>query len=99
YDAVGLPSGANIDPSTGRISGTIDPSAFSATPYVVTVTATTAQGQATTQSFAFSVGLSNHAPLLSNPGDQSSAAGDSVSLQLTATDADNDNLTWTATGL
>jgi hypothetical protein len=99
YDAVGLPPGLSISPDTGLISGSIDPSAFSATPYQITVTATTAQGMATAQSFAWSVGLHNHPPVLTNPGDQSNATGDSVSLQLTATDADNDNLTWTASGL
>lgn len=41
----------------------------------------------------------NGPPALANPGDQSDAEGDSVSLQVTAADPDNDVLTYGATGL
>jgi hypothetical protein len=41
----------------------------------------------------------NHAPALTNPGSQASAKGEDVSLQISATDADNDTLTYSATGL
>ena len=42
---------------------------------------------------------SDHSPVLVNPGNQSSAPGQSVSLQLTATDSDGDPLLFDATGL
>ena len=41
----------------------------------------------------------NTAPVLTNPGSQSNATGNVVSRQLVATDADNDGLTFTVTGL
>jgi hypothetical protein len=41
----------------------------------------------------------DRAPVLANPGDQTSDEGQAVSLQLIATDADHDALTYSATGL
>ena len=41
----------------------------------------------------------NRAPVLQNPGSQTSAEGQAVSLQFAATDADGDALTFGATGL
>lgn len=41
----------------------------------------------------------NLSPVLANPGDQWSDIGVATSLQMSATDADNDPLTYTATGL
>ena len=41
----------------------------------------------------------NSVPVVTNPGAQSSTVGDSVSLQIAATDADSDPLTFSATGL
>ncbi|MCB0100341.1 MAG: putative Ig domain-containing protein, partial [Caldilineaceae bacterium] len=42
---------------------------------------------------------SNQPPVLTNPGVQSNAVGDSVNLPLSASDADGDSLTFSATGL
>ena len=41
----------------------------------------------------------NQSPIIVGPSDQSHAEGDSVSLQLSATDPDGDALTWNASGL
>lgn len=41
----------------------------------------------------------NHPPVVTNPGAQSSAEGDPVSLQIVASDSDGDTLTYSATGL
>ena len=41
----------------------------------------------------------NRAPLVTNPGDQSDAEGDSISLTVTGSDPDLDTLTWSAIGL
>ncbi len=98
YDATGLPPGLSIDSLTGTISGQIDASAVVGTAYDVTVTATD-QTDTATASFTWDVGLANHAPTLDAVPDQGNAAGDPVSLPLTAADADSDPLTYTATGL
>lgn len=98
YDAEGLPSGLTIDSFTGEISGTIDPTAASTTPYVITITADDGTLTAS-QSFNWTVNIANHAPLLTAPENQTSAAGEFVSLALDASDADNDALTYTASGL
>ena len=39
YTAVGLPLGLTIDPVSGGITGTVDPTVARGTPYAVTVTA------------------------------------------------------------
>src|SRR5699024_307091 len=54
YTASGLPPGLSIDPNTGEITGTIDPSASQGGPsndgqYSVTVTAKDPGGKTTTQ--------------------------------------------------
>src|SRR5262249_44720428 len=83
----------SIDGSSGLISGTIAPDAVFGSPYRVTVTAS--DGEATdSQSFTWTVGTANHAPQLTDPGDQANAIGDTVSLALTAIDADNDPLPY-----
>jgi len=41
----------------------------------------------------------NHAPEIVNPGDQTSLEGDTISLPISATDADGNALTYRATGL
>ncbi len=59
YDVTGLPIGLSIDSDTGLISGTVDPSAASTTPYSITVTATDytpATPQVATQTFSLAVG-------------------------------------------
>lgn len=100
YDASNLPAGLSIDSQTGLISGTVDPSATLGTPYTITVTATDdSNNLSVSQSFNWTINATNVAPVLANPGDQTNAAGDQVSLQLSATDPDGDALTHTATGL
>jgi cyanophycinase-like exopeptidase len=100
YDATNLPVGLSIDSQTGIISGTVDPSSTLGTPYAVTVTATDeATNLSSSQTFNWTVSAANVAPVLTSPGNQTNAAGDVVSLQLAATDADGDSLTYTASGL
>ncbi len=100
YSASNLPTGLNIDPETGLISGTVDPSATLGAPYAVTVTATDdVTNLSANQSFNWTISAANVAPVLPTPGNQINSAGDTVSLQLSATDADGDALTYTATGL
>jgi hypothetical protein len=98
YDATGLPSGLSIDSGTGLISGTVDGTAAAASPYTVTVTASDGPLTAS-QTFTWTVTNANQAPVLTNPGNQTNAAGDTVSLPLSASDTDGDTVTYTATGL
>ena len=55
YSATGLPAGLTIDPDTGVISGTIDPSASLDGPYTVTVTADDGEGGPASITFTIDV--------------------------------------------
>jgi hypothetical protein len=98
YSAQNLPPGLNIGPSTGLIDGTV--LAAKAGDYSVTVTATagTLSGDA---AFTWHVSAPpvNHTPVVTDPGDQANTEGDVISLQIQATDEDNDSLTYTAQNL
>ncbi len=95
YSAANLPSGLSLNATTGEISGTIAIAAYGQSPYLVTVTAT--DGTLTSsQSFIWSV---TPQIALANPGTQTSAAGDTVSLALNANDHANGTLTYSASGL
>ncbi len=98
YDADNLPPGLSIDSLGGDVTGTIDPSAAQSSPYVVTVTAADQDVTAST-TFDWTVTTGDQPPVLTSPGDPANAAGDVVSLPLSATDADNDALTYTASNL
>ncbi len=99
YGAQGLPPGLSINTTTGLISGTIAANAYLTSPYTVTVTAT--KGTASdSQTFAWNVGhAANNPPVVTNPGNQTNSEDDEISLQIRATDADNDKLTYSAAGL
>ncbi len=99
YSATGLPAGLSINTNTGLISGTVSGSAVQGLPYTVTVSA----GDGThsdSQTFAWTVTHSaNVAPSLVNPGNRTSHVDEMVSLQLQASDPEQDLLTYSATGL
>ena len=94
YTATGLPSGLNLDTNSGTISGRIDASAVSATPYSVTLPASNWQAS-TSQTFNWSV----NAVGVSNPYDQANVIGDAVNLPISASDATGLSLTYTAANL
>jgi hypothetical protein len=96
YSASGLPAGLSVDAASGVISGTLPSSAGSGSPY--SVTATVSDGTlSASQTFKWFV--THNAVTLDNPGDQSNNEGDSVSLQLSASDTDNSPVTYGASGL
>jgi hypothetical protein len=96
YSATNLPVGLTINPSTGLISGTLAQTVL--TTYNVSATATDGT-LATSRGFTWTVTVDNNPPVLSNPGDQTSARGSVASLQLSATDPDGPGLFYSATGL
>jgi hypothetical protein len=98
YNATGLPSNLSINPDTGNISGTISDTASLNSPYNVQVSVSDGKPFGTTTiTFNWSVSKTNLPPTIQDPpGDQNDAEGDSISLQITATDLHNDTLTYSA---
>ena len=94
FSATGLPPGLSIDPTTGRITGTITDTAER--EYTVTVTVSNGTDSSST---TFIYVVTNPSPTLTNPGDQTSPESTAVMLQVVATDPDGDPLTFSATGL
>ena len=95
YSAAGLPSGLAINASSGRISGT----PTTAGTFNVTLSVSDSRGGTDTETFTWVVVPANVVPVLTNPGNQSGTVGTAVSLQVVATDADGDTLTYSAAGL
>jgi hypothetical protein len=92
-----LPPGLSIDPNTGAISGTIAGNADLYSAYSVTITATdSTAGASASQPFTWTV---NNPVSLTSPGNQTNFDGDTVSLPLTASDAEGNTLTFSDTGL
>ena len=96
YSTTGLPAALTVNPTTGLIAGTL--AAASAGSY--TVTATASDGSLSdSRTFVWTVTNGNRPPTLTQPPDQTSAEGESASLQLVASDSDGTALTYSATGL
>jgi len=81
YTESGLPGGLDIGDTTGVISGTIAATA-AVQPYDVTVTVSDGSGASASQSFEWTVGTI----YLANPGDQSYAEDQQVTLPIVARD-------------
>jgi len=96
FSATGLPPGLSINPTTGVISGTLGYNA--AGSYSVTVTASDGS-LSDSETFGWTVTNTPRPPVVTNPGTQTDAEGDVVSLQVAATDPDGDTLTYNATSL
>ena len=99
YSATNLPDGLTINPATGLVTGTIAQTAATGSPYSVDLTVTDQRGGTDTTTITWTVNPVNVAPVLDPIGDQTSGVGQTVSLTVTATDDDNDNLLYSATGL
>ncbi len=101
YDAVGLPSGLSINHSTGLISGNIGYDAAEAFggAYTPTVVVANSLGQSSSVSFAWKITDVVRPPTFTTPtSNQTSNIGDTVSLQVNATQPDNDQLIYDDAG-
>lgn len=94
YSAVNLPPGLGINTATGAISG-VPEAVYSAS---VTVTVSDGNLEASV-TFLWEIDRINNAPIFTSPGNQTSAEGDVIALQLIASDPDGDSLTYKAGGL
>lgn len=101
FSATGLPADLSINASTGLISGTIDYEASINSPYSVRVTVSDGKpGSNPYVDFTWTVTNTNRAPVITNPPeDQSNAENETVSLQINASDPDEDSLTFSAVNL
>jgi hypothetical protein len=98
YSATGLPAGLSIGSSTGLISGTPTTATVAASVTVKAVDTTGASGSA---AFTWTVNSAGgNTVTVTNPGNQTSAVGTAVSLQIHATDSQTgQTLTYSAQGL
>ncbi|MEE8497657.1 MAG: putative Ig domain-containing protein, partial [Acidimicrobiia bacterium] len=99
WSATGLPAGLSIDSGTGTISGTLSYTSAGTHAVLVRATDDDAAPLFTEVVLAWTVSNTNRAPTVPNPGDQSGAENDSISLAISGSDPDGDDLTWSATGL
>jgi uncharacterized protein (TIGR03118 family) len=95
FSASNLPTGLSIDGATGLITGTISAGAALTSPFPTTITA--AEGTlSNSTTFTWTV---NPVVTIASINPQTNLEGDKPSLQVTATDADNTPLTFSATTL
>ncbi|GEM_PF-358006 len=98
FGAFGLPAGLTINPATGEISGTLT---APADVYIVTVNVTDdgTPNESDSQTFNWTINPPNQAPIITAIGDQNHYVGETVSVQILATDPEGDNITFSALGL
>src|SRR5437764_11349584 len=93
YNATGLPSGLNVNTSTGLISGTPVAGTDAGSPYSVTISATNAGG---TGSATLTLTINPATPVIQPPFTATGQVGVAFSYQITAT---NNPTSYNATGL
>jgi len=95
YAANGLPAGLAINAATGAITGT--PTTAGTSP--VSVSVSDGRGATASAGFTWTVTAGNRPPALTTPAAQTTVQGSAASLNLVASDADGDALSFAATGL
>ncbi|MEE9398483.1 MAG: putative Ig domain-containing protein [Methylococcales bacterium] len=98
FSAIGLPAGINIETTTGKIIGAITNSAVG--NHSVTVSVFDGRfSRDTTFSWGIAAVSANQPPQVTNLGNQNNHPGESVNLNVQASDPDGDELTYTARSL
>jgi hypothetical protein len=93
YSLLAAPSGASLTPSNGsRFSFT--PTASQIGSHNVTVQVRDQNNQTAQASFTINVTNANRAPVLTQPSDRTASTTAALSIALSATDPDNDTLTY-----
>lgn len=102
FSATGLPAFATLtDNLNGTATLSLSPGYTDAGTYPVTITLSDNRTPALTSSESITITVNNinRAPAVTNPGAQANSEGDSVSLQILASDADGETLSYAATVL
>ena len=99
WSATDLPALLSINPATGEIFGTLTYTSAGSYPVSVTATDDGTPNLADTVNFTWDVTNTNRTPIVTHPGNQTHAEGDSVTLNMVGTDPDLDTLTWSAVNL
>jgi hypothetical protein len=96
YSVTNLPSGANFNTSTGVFNWT---SPVAGTYYNIVFGVTDGKLEPVTRTIWINVNAANHSPVLNSIGNKTSSVGQPLSFTVTATDADQDTLTYSVTNL
>ncbi|MDO8748652.1 MAG: putative Ig domain-containing protein [Candidatus Omnitrophota bacterium] len=97
YSASSLPSGATLNSSTGAFSWT--PTYSQAGSYSVTFSVNDGKGGTASEAITIIVNNVNRAPVLTAIGNKSVIENSSLTFTVSATDADGDTLTYSASSL
>lgn len=98
YSATGLPGNLTLDENTGLLTGTLQTAMV--TTVIVTATDNGTPPLSDSETFTWTVNSpTNSAPVVTNPGDQTSTVDEVVNLQIVASDEDNHTLAYSAAGL
>jgi len=93
-----LPAGLSFNANDGSISGTVSVSAEEKTYSSLTLTVNDGEGGSDSVEFSIAVSLSNHAPTIDSSADAEVDEDSPYSVTFTASDSDNDDLTFSVTG-
>jgi cold shock CspA family protein len=88
FSLSGAPGGASIDPTSGAFIWTPTETQHGSHTFDIVVTDDGTPNLSDSKTITVSVVETNRAPTLTNPGNQTSAEGDSIALPLIATDPD-----------
>ena len=101
YSATNLPPGLSINSATGTISGTIDLGASGSSPYAVTLEVSDDGGATVgdTDTFTWTVRADEQPTFDDNIVSMTDDENDAISVPISATDVNDDPITFSATGL